>query len=98
MSTITEFYIDKEKRELINTINSAKYVSEEQKEAMIAAMLKEQDVDHWKDQVRDMEKRLKDKIRNDEWDRRDDEAVALQARIDSKKKDIRDKESRTTYS
>mgnify|MGYP000226288420 FL=1 len=98
MSTIKEFYIEKEKRELINTINSAKYVSEEQKEAMIAAMLKEQDVDHWKDQVRDMEKRLKDKIYKDEWDRRDDEAVALQARIDSKKKDIRDKESRTTYS
>ena len=62
MSSIKEFYIEKEKRELINTINSAKYVSEEQKEAMIAAMLKEQDVDHWKDQVRDMEKRLKDKI------------------------------------
>ena len=98
MSTIKEFYIEKEKRELINTINSAKYMNEEQKEAMIAVMLNEQDVDHWKDQVRDMEKRLKDKIRNDEWDRRDDEAVALQARIDSKKKDIRDKESRTTYS
>ena len=98
MSTITEFYIDKEKRELINTINSAKYVSEEQKEAMIAAMLKEQDVDHWKDQVRDMEKRLKDKIYKDEWDRRDDEAVALQARIDKKKKELKDKESRTTYS
>ena len=98
MSTIREFYIEKEKRELINTINSAKYMNEEQKEAMIAVMLNEQDVDHWKDQVRDMEKRLKDKIRNDEWDRRDDEAVALQARIDSKKKDIRDKESRTTYS
>ena len=98
MSSIKEFYIEKEKRELINTIGSAKYVSEDQKEAMIAVMLNEQDVDHWKDQVRDMEKRLKDKIRNDEWDRRDDEAVALQARIDSKKKDIRDKESRTTHS
>ena len=98
MSTIREFYIEKEKRELINTIGSAKYVSEDQKEAMIAVMLNEQDVDHWKDQVIDMEKRLKDKIRNDEWDRRDDEAVALQARIDSKKKDIRDKESRTTHS
>ena len=98
MSSIREFYIEKEKRELINTINSAKYISEDKKEAMIVAMLKEQDVDHWKDQVIDMEKRLKDKIRNDEWDRRDDEAVALQARIDSKKKDIRDKESRTTHS
>ena len=98
MSSIKEFYIEKEKRELINTIGSAKYVSEDQKEAMIAVMLNEQDVDHWKDQVIDMEKRLKVKIRNDEWDRRDDEAVALQARIDSKKKDIRDKESRTTHS
>ena len=98
MSSIKEFYIEKEKRELINTIGSAKYVSEDQKETMIAVMLNEQDVDHWKDQVIDMEKRLKDKIRNDEWDRRDDEAVALQARIDSKKKDIRDKESRTTHS
>ena len=35
MSTILEFYIEKEKRELINTISSAKYVSEEQKEVMI---------------------------------------------------------------
>ena len=35
MSTITEFYIEKEKRELINTIGSAKYVSEDQKEVMI---------------------------------------------------------------
>ena len=97
MSTIKEFYIEKEKRELINTIGSAKYVSEEQKEAMISVMLKEQDVDDLKDQVRDMEKKLSDKVRNDEWDRRDDEAVALQDRIDKKKKDIKDKESRTTH-
>ena len=97
MSSIREFYIDKEKRELINTIGSAKYVSEEQKEAMISVMLKEQDVDDLKDQVRDMEKKLSDKVRNDEWDRRDDEAVALQDRIDKKKKDIKDKESRTTH-
>ena len=97
MSSIREFYIEKEKRELINTISSAKYVSEEQKEAMISVMLKEQDVDDLKDQVRDMEKKLSDKVRNDEWDRRDDEAVALQDRIDKKKKDIKDKESRTTH-
>ena len=97
MSSIKEFYIEKEKRELINTISSAKYVSENQKETMISVMLKEQDVDDLKDQVRDMEKKLSDKVRNDEWDRRDDEAVALQDRIDSKKKDIRDKESRTTH-
>ena len=38
MSTIREFYIDKEKRELINTINSAKYMNEEQKEAMIGIL------------------------------------------------------------
>ena len=38
MSTILEFYVEKEKRELINTINSAKYISEEQKEAMIAEL------------------------------------------------------------
>ena len=98
MSTIKEFYIEKEKRELINTISSAKYVSENQKETMIAVMLKEQDVDDMKDQVRDMEKKLSDKVRNDEWDRRDDEAVALQDRIDKKKAYIKDKESRTTYS
>ena len=97
-SDILEFYIEKEKRELINTINSAKYMNEEQKEAMIAVMLKEQDVDDMKDQVRDMEKKLSDKVRNDEWDRRDDEAVALQDRIDKKKAYIKDKESRTTYS
>ena len=35
MSSIREFYIEKEKRELINTISSAKYMSEDQKEAMI---------------------------------------------------------------
>ena len=42
MASILEFYIEKEKRELINTISSAKYVSEEQKETMIAVMLKEE--------------------------------------------------------
>ena len=38
MSTIREFYIEKEKRELINTINSAKYMNEEQKEAMVSIL------------------------------------------------------------
>ena len=96
-SDILEFYINKEKRELINIISSAKYVSEDQKETMIAVMLKEQDVDDMKDDLKDMENKLRDKIRNDEWDERDDEAVALKTRIDNKKKDIRDKESRTTH-
>ena len=83
-------------QELVNIISATRYLSETTKEPMIAVMLKEQDIDDLKDQVRDMEKKLSDKVRNDEWDRRDDEAVALQARIDKKKKDIKDKESRTT--
>ena len=83
-------------QELVNIISATRYLSETTKEAMIAVMLKEQDIDDLKDQVRDMEKKLSDKVRNDEWDRRDDEAVALQARIDDKKKDIKDKESRHT--
>ena len=37
-SDILEFYIEKEKRELINTISSAKYVSEEQKEVMVSIL------------------------------------------------------------
>ena len=37
-SDILEFYIEKEKRELINTISSAKYVSEEQKETMVGIL------------------------------------------------------------
>ena len=94
---IQEFYKDKEKRDLIDTITTAKWVTESQKEEMIG-ILKEQDVDHMKDQLKDMESTLRDKIRNDEWSRSDDEAKALQDRIDKKKADIRDKESRTTYS
>ena len=38
MSSIREFYIEKEKRELINTISSTKYVSEDQKETMISIL------------------------------------------------------------
>ena len=38
MSTILEFYVEKEKRELINTIGSAKYISEDQKETMIGIL------------------------------------------------------------
>ena len=93
---IQEFYKDKEKRDLIDTITTAKWVTESQKEEMIG-ILKEQDVDHMKDQLKDMESTLRDKIRNDEWSRSDDEAKALQDRIDKKKADIRDKESRTTH-
>jgi uncharacterized protein YaaR (DUF327 family) len=93
---IQEFYKDKEKRDLIDTITTAKWVTESQKEEMIG-ILKEQDVDHMKDQLKDMENTLRDKVYKDEWSRSDDEAKALQDRIDKKKADIRDKESRTTH-
>ena len=39
MSSLYEFYKDKEIRELTNAINSAKYISEDQKEAMIEGLL-----------------------------------------------------------
>ena len=94
---IQEFYKDKEKRDLIDTITTAKWVTEEQKAAMIGVMLKEQDVDDMKDQLKDMENTLRDKIYKDEWSSSDDEAKALQDRINKKKADIRDKESRTTH-
>ena len=45
MSTILEFYIEKEKRELINTIGSAKYISEDQKNTLISIV--EDDRDDW---------------------------------------------------
>ena len=38
MSSLYEFYQEKEIRELTNAINSAKYVSEDQKEAMIGVL------------------------------------------------------------
>ena len=94
---IQEFYKDKEKRDLIDTITNAKWVTEEQKAAMIGVMLKEQDVDDMKDQLKDMENTLRDKIYKDEWSSSDDEAKALQDRINKKKADIRDKESSTTH-
>ena len=93
---IQEFYKDKEKRDLIDTITTAKWVTESQKEEMIG-ILKEQDVDHMKDQLKDMENTLRDKVYKDEWSRSDDEAKALQDRINKKKADIRDKASRTTH-
>ena len=95
MSTITEFYIDKEKRELINTINSAKYVSEEQKEAMIAVMLKEEDVYDMKDDLRDLQNKLRDKksYQNSQVGWKEDEYEALEKRIDAKRKAIKDAES-----
>ena len=95
MSTIREFYIEKEKRELINTIGSAKYVSEEQKEAMIAVMLKEEDVDDMKDDLRDLQDKLRDKksYQNSQVGWKEDEYEALEDRIEKKRAAIKDAES-----
>ena len=97
MSTIREFYIEKEKRELINTIGSAKYVSENQKETMIAVMLKEEDIDDMKDDLRDLQNKLRDKAsyRNSQVGWKEDEYEALEDRIEKKRAAIKDAESRT---
>ena len=102
MSSIKEFYIEKEKRELINTISSAKYVSEDQKETMIAELtkasnLKEEDIDDMKDDLRDLQNKLRDKAsyRNSQVGRKEDEYEALEDRIEKKKAAIKDVESRT---
>ena len=42
---IQEFYKDKEKRDLIDTITTAKWVTEEQKEAMIGILAEDADDD-----------------------------------------------------
>ena len=94
---IQEFYKDKEKRDLIDTITNAKWVTEEQKAAMIGVMLKEQDVDDMKDDLRDLQNKLRD-IKSYQtsgigW--KEDEYEALDARIDKKIAAIKDVESRT---
>ena len=96
MSSIKEFYIEKEKRELINTINSAKYISEEQKKVMVG-ILKEEDVHDMRDDLRDLEKKLKDKVsyRNSQVGWKEDEYEALEKRIEKKRAAIKDVQSRT---
>ena len=54
-SDILEFYINKEKLELINTISSAKYVNEEQKEAMVSILS-----DDWASDRKDAADRTQD--------------------------------------
>ena len=95
MSSLYEFYIEKEKRELINTIGSAKYINEEQKEAMIAVMLNEESPDEMKDDLRDLEDKLRDKksYQNSQVGWKEDEYEALEKRIDAKRKAIKDAES-----
>ena len=64
MSSLYEFYQDKEIRELTNAINSAKYINEEQKEAMIDVMSEgidyKQSIQKRKEQIRDYENKLRD--------------------------------------
>ena len=95
MSSLYEFYIEKEKRELINTIGSAKYISEDQKETMIAVMLNEESPDEMKDDLRDLEDKLRDKksYQNSQIGWKEDEYEALEKRIDAKRKAIKDAES-----
>ena len=92
-SDILEFYIEKEKRELINTINSAKYMNEEQKEVMIN-ILKEQPREvsrHGSDEISDLEDDLRDlQKKQKEYDYHDDEYQALDVRIDKKRKHLKD--------
>ena len=54
-SDILEFYIEKEKRELINTISSTKYVNEDQKEAMVSILS-----DDWASDRKDAADRTQD--------------------------------------
>ena len=93
MSTILEFYVEKEKRELINTISSAKYVNEDKKETMID-VLKEQPREvsrHGSDEISDLEDDLKDlQKKQKEYDYHDDEYQALDVRIDKKRKHLKD--------
>ena len=100
MSTLYEFYQEKEKRELTNAINSAKYINQEQKEAMIAQLsmvgnLKEEDIDDMKDDLRDLQNKLRDKAsyRNSQVGWKEDEYEALEKRIAAKRKAIKDAES-----
>ncbi len=90
MSSIREFYIEKEKRELINTIGSAKYVSEDQKEAMIAVM-EGDPKDYRGDEEDDVKQDLENlKRKQKEHDYGDDEYEALGDRIDKKMKKLKD--------
>ena len=100
MSSLYEFYQDKEIRELTNAINSAKYISEDQKEAMIAELsmvgnLKEESPDEMRDDLRDLENKLRDKksYQHSQVGWKEDEYEALEKRIAAKRKAIKDAES-----
>jgi len=59
---IQEFYKDKEKRDLIDTITTAKWVTEEQKEAIIDILAEDADDDM--KAAREKKKREQDRERN----------------------------------
>ena len=89
-SDILEFYIDKEKRELIYTIGSAKYISEDQKEVMIGVM-EGDSKDYGDDEEDDVKQDLENlKRKQKEHDYGDDEYEALGDRIDKKMKKLKD--------
>ena len=81
---IQEFYKDKEKRDLIDTITNAKWITEAQKAAMIGFMEDYEDEDDVQSDLRDLQKKQK------EYDYGDDEYEALEDRIDAKRKKIKD--------
>ena len=67
MSSLYEFYIEKEIRDLTNTINSAKYISEEQKETMISVL---EDADDDMKAAREKKKREAERKRKKDDDDR----------------------------
>ena len=81
---IQEFYKDKEKRDLIDTITTAKWVTEEQKAAMIGVMEDYEDEDDVKDDLENLKRKQK------EYDYGDDEYKALDDRIDKKVQKLKD--------
>ena len=81
---IQEFYKDKEKRDLIDTITNAKWVTEEQKAAMIGIMEDYEDEDDVKKELEDLKRKQK------EYDYGDDEYKALDDRIDKKVQKLKD--------
>ena len=81
---IQEFYKDKEKRDLIATITNAKWITEDQKAAMIGFMEDYEDEGDVKKELEDLKRKQK------EYDYGDDEYEALGDRIDKKMKKLKD--------
>ena len=81
---IQEFYKDKEKRDLIDTITNAKWITEAQKTAMIGFMEDYEDEDDVKKELEDLKRKQK------EYDYGEDEYKALDDRIDKKVRKLKD--------